>query len=255
VGRDNQWMNWGVFVSTFLAAAIEVIEMVAIVVAVGVTRSWRAARVGAAGGLLVLVITVAALGAALENVSLEALRLVVGALLLAFGSQWYRKGILSVSRDGWSTGIGAEDVDDDVPEGFDWTGAFLSFKGVSLEGLEVAVIVVAFGAAADAIGSAIVGAAVALVAIGALGAATYRYVAAIPRRALQLFVGAMLVTFGTFWAGEGLNVDWPGDELALLWLGAVYVAVALLLLRTVSGWREGVADRKRAGMASAGAAQ
>ena len=230
-------MNWGVFVSTFLAATIEVIEMVAIVVAVGVTRSWRAAGVGAAAGLVVLVVTVAALGAALQNVSLEALRLVVGALLLAFGSQWYRKGILLVSRDGWATGVGDEDVDDDVPEGFDWTGAFLCFKGVSLEGLEVAVIVVAFGAAANATGSAILGAAASLVVIGALGAATYRYVAAIPRRALQLFVGAMLITFGTFWAGQGLSVDWPGDELALAWLGALYVFAALLLVRVVSDWR------------------
>ena len=247
-------MNWGVFLSTFLAASIEVIEMVAIVVAVGVTRSWRAARVGAAGGLVVLVVTVAALGAALQGLSLETLRLVVGALLLAFGAQWYRKGILIVSRDGWATGIGDEDVDDDVSDGFDWTGAFLSFKGVSLEGLEVAVIVVAFGAAADAIGSAIVGAAASVVVIGILGAATYRYVAAIPRRALQLFVGAMLITFGTFWAGQGLEVDWPGDDFALVWLGALYVAAALLLMRIVPGWRRDSATRKQGEVASAAGA-
>ena len=246
-------MNWGVFVSTFLAASIEVIEMVAIIVAVGVTRSWRAAWVGAAGGLLVLAVTVAALGAALDRLSLETLRLAVGALLLAFGSQWYRKGILMVSRDGWATGVGEEDVDEDVPDGFDWTGAFLSFKGVSLEGLEVAVIVVAFGAAADAIGSAVLGAAASLVVIGVLGAATYRYVAAIPRRALQLLVGAMLTTFGTFWAGEGLDVDWPGGDLALLWLGALYVAAALVLVRVVSGWRGEVAGHGQ-GARAAGAA-
>jgi uncharacterized membrane protein len=247
-------MNWGVFVSTFLAATIEVIEMVAIVVAVGVTRSWRAAGVGAAGGLVVLVVTIAALGAALQDVSLEALRLVVGALLLAFGSQWYRKGIVVVSRDGWATGIGDEDVDDDVPAGFDWTGALLSFKGVSLEGLEVAVIVVAFGAAADALGSAIFGAAVSLVLIGSVGVITYRYVAAIPRRALQLFVGAMLITFGTFWAGEGLSVEWPGDDFALVWLGALYVAAALLFMRVVSGWRRDAAARGQGEVASAAGA-
>ncbi len=246
-------MNWGVFVSTFLAASIEVIEMVAIVVAVGVTRSWRAARVGAAGGLVVLAVAIAALGAALQGLSLETLRLVVGALLLAFGSQWYRKGILIVSRDGWASGVGEEDVDDDVPAGFDWTGAFLSFKGVALEGLEVAVIVVAFGAAADSIGAAIVGATVSLVVIGALGVATYRYVAAIPRRALQLFVGAMLTTFGTFWAGDGLGVEWPGGDFALVWLGALYVAAALLLLYIVSGWRGGSAAKQGSLASPAGA--
>jgi uncharacterized membrane protein len=249
-------MNWGVFISTFLAATIEVIEMVAIVVAVGVTRSWRAARVGAAGGLVVLAVMVAALGTALRSVPLGTLRLVVGALLLAFGSQWLRKGILIVSRDGWATGIGEADVGEDLGTGFDWTGAFLSFKGVTLEGLEVAVIVVAFGAAAHAVASAIVGAAVSLVLVGAVGLAGYRLVAKIPRRALQLFVGVLLVTFGTFWAGEGVRVAWPGGDLALLWLGALYVAAALLLLRVVSRWRRGAARPKRVALASpAGAAR
>src|SRR3954471_9022467 len=225
-------MNGAVLTSTFFAAAIEVIEMVAIVVAVGVARSWRASLLGAAGGLLVLAVLVAALGTALRDVPLEPIRLVVGALLLVFGLQWLRKGVFRVARDGWAVGQGEEDVDEvDLPPGaFDWTGFVLSFKGVSLEGLEVAVIVVAFGAAARAIGSAIVGAAVSIAVVGAIGLATYRLVARIPRRALQLFVGTMLTTFGTFWAGEGLSVSWAGDELALVWLGALYTAVALALV-------------------------
>src|SRR3954451_4561816 len=189
-------MNWGIFTSTFLAATIEVIEMIAIVVAVGVTRSWRAALLGAAAGLVLLTVVIGALGVALRNVRLETLRLVVGALLLPLGSQWLRKGIFRVSRDGWATGIGEEEVNEDVGDGFDWTGFVLSFKGVSLEGLEVAVLVVAFGAASHAIGSAALGAAASVLLIGALGIATYRVVARIPRRALQLFVGAMLSTFG-----------------------------------------------------------
>ena len=236
-------MNVSVLVSTFLASSIEVIEMVAIVIAVGVTRSWRAALIGAGVGLVPLVVLVAVFGTALQNVPLKPLRLVVGALLLAFGSQWLRKGILLVSRDGWATGIHEQHVDEDVPSGFDWQGFVLSFKGVFLEGLEVAVIVVAFGAAGRAIGAAAIGAAASILIVGALGLASYRLVVRIPRRALQLFVGAMLVTFGTFWAGEGLSVGWPGDELALVWLGAFYVAAALLLVHVVSGWRRGIAPR------------
>jgi uncharacterized membrane protein len=247
-------MSTSVLVSTFLAATIEVIEMVAIVVAVGVTRSWRAALLGAGGGLVLLAVLIGVFGTALQGVPLKPLRLVVGALLLAFGSQWLRKGILLVSRDGWATGIGEEHVDDDVPAGFDWQGFVLSFKGVSLEGLEVAVIVVAFGAAGRAIGSATIGAAASVLIVGALGLASYRLVARIPRRALQLFVGALLTTFGTFWAGEGVGVDWPGGELALVWLGAVYVAAALLLVRTVSAWRRGITPRMDTEQASAAGA-
>jgi uncharacterized membrane protein len=248
-------MNVTVLVSTFLAATIEVIEMVAIVVAVAVTRSRRVALLGALAGLVLLAILIGVLGTALRGVPLKPLRLVIGALLLAFGSQWLRKGIRLVSRDGWAMGIGEQRVDDDVPPGFDWTGFVLSFKGVSLEGLEVAVIVVAFGAASRAIGSAAIGAAAAIVIVGALGLASYRWVARIPRRALQMFVGAMLVTFGTFWTGEGLSVEWPGGELALVWLGAFYVVSALLLVRVASAWRRELAphvEMERPSTAGAG---
>src|SRR3954470_19545204 len=215
-------MDGAALVSAFLASAIEVIEMVAIVVAVGVARSWRAALCGAAGGLVVLAVLVAVLGTAVRGVPLGPLRLVVGTLLLLFGLQWLRKGVLRVARDGWSVGVGEEEVEARAVAGFDWTAFVLAFRGVSLEGLEVAVIVVAFGAAADAIASAAVAAAASLLLIGGLGAASYRLVARIPRRALQMFVGALLTTFGTFWAGEGLGVNWPGNDLSLLWLGALY---------------------------------
>jgi uncharacterized membrane protein len=232
-------VNVTVSVTTFLAAGIEVIEMVAIVVAVGTTRSWRAALAGAAGGLLVLAVLVTAVGTALRAVPLQPIRLVVGALLLVFGLQWLRKGVLRVAAQGWAVGQGEEHVDDlDVPpDRFDWTGFVLSFKGVSLEGLEIAVIVVAVGGGAGALGSAIVGAAAAVVVLAAVGAATYRFIARIPRRALQLFVGALLSAFGTFWAASGVGVRWPGNDLATLWLAAVYAAAGAVLLHVVRGWR------------------
>jgi uncharacterized membrane protein len=232
-------VNVPVLATTFFAAAIEVIEMVAIVVAVGSTRSWRAALVGAGGGLVVLAVLVAGLGTALRTVPLAPIRLVVGALLLVFGLQWLRKGVLRIAAGGWAIGQGDEHVDDgDVPaDRFDWTGFVLSFKGVSLEGLEVAIIVLAVGGAAGAIGSAAVGAAAAVVVLGGIGAAAYRLIGRIPRRALQLFVGALLSAFGTFWSGEGLGVRWPTGELALVWLAIGYAGAGVLLLEQVRRWR------------------
>jgi uncharacterized membrane protein len=234
-----------VLLAAFFATAIEVIEMVAIVVGVGVARSWRASLVGASAGLIVLAALVAGLGTAVRDVPLTPVRLVVGALLLVFGLQWLRKGVLRVAHDGWGVGHTAPDFDsaDSGQRGFDWTGFVLSFKGVSLEGLEVAVIIVAFGAAAGAVGSAVMGAVAAVIVLGAVGGLTYRLIARIPRRALQLFVGAMLTTFGTFWAGEGLGVAWPGDQWALLAFGAVYVVAALGLLRWVRHWRRDTKQR------------
>src|SRR5258705_9870839 len=167
-------MNTAVLISTFLAASIEVIEIVAIVVAVGATRQWRGALAGTLAGLLVLAVLIAALGTALERVPLSPIRVVVGALLLTFGLQWVRKGVRSVSRDGWTTGIGEQQVEEDVGDAFDWTGFLLAFRGVSLEGLEVAVIVVAFGAANHAIVSAAIVAVASVLLICALPGPRYR---------------------------------------------------------------------------------
>lgn len=231
-------MNWVVASSAFLAAAIEVIEMVTIVVAVGVSRSWKWSLVGAAGGLVVLTALVASLGTALTYVALDPLRLVIGALLLVFGLQWLRKGASQVARKGWPSGLGDQSVDDTpAGEGVDWTSVVLSFKGVSLEGLEVSVIVVAFGSAGGGLGSAIVGAVAAVLVVGALGAAAHKAVERIPRRALQLFVGALLSTFGTFWANEGLGVSWPGGNWSMLGVLAVYILAALTLVKVVRAWQ------------------
>src|SRR2546429_9351287 len=137
-----------VLVTTFLASAVEAIEMVAIVTGVGATRSWRAALLGAGAGALVLVVVVVVFGLALTAIPIGPLRLVVGALLMVFGLNWLRKGIRRVAANGLQ-GFRMKEGElptDDVPvDGLDWTGFVLSFKGVLLEGLEVAFIVVTFG--------------------------------------------------------------------------------------------------------------
>jgi uncharacterized membrane protein len=216
-----------VLLTTFLASSVEAIEMVTIVIGVGVTRGWRSSLVGAVTGFVVLAVIVAVLGAALAAIPIGPLRLLVGALLLLFGLQWYRKGIVRVAARGLA-GIGAEDVaDEEVPSaGIDWTAFVLAFKGVLLEGLEVALIVVSFGATAGQLGPAIVAGAAAIVVVGALGLAINRVVAQIPRSLLQLTVGTLLTSFGTFWALEGLGVSWRQSDLDIALLLAFYGVAA-----------------------------
>ena len=103
---------------------------------------------------------------------------------------------------------------------------------------KLALTILLGGGAAGALGSAVVGAAAAVVVLATIGALTYRWIARIPRRALQLFVGALLSAFGTFWSVQGLGVGWPGDELSLLWLIPLYALAGVVLLRLVDGWRQ-----------------
>jgi uncharacterized membrane protein len=120
----------------------------------------------------------------------------------------------------------------------DWTAFVLSFKGVLLEGLEIALIVVSFGATAQAFPTAILGAVAALLVIAGAGLLARRVVQRIPRSALQLLAGTLLASFGTFWAVQGLGVTWPGGDAAILALVAWYVLAA--------AWYIGL-QRRRAG--------
>jgi uncharacterized membrane protein len=212
-----------VLLTTFLASSVEAIEMVTIVIGVGVTRGWRSTLLGTVAGFVVLAVVVAVLGAALAAIPIGPLRLVVGALLLLFGLQWYRKGIVRVAARGLA-GIGdAEVVDEEtVRGGIDWTAFVLAFKGVLLEGLEVALIVVSFGATAGQLGPAIVAGAAAIVVVGGIGLAINRVVSRIPRSLLQLIVGTLLTSFGTFWALEGLGVSWRQSDFDIALLLAFY---------------------------------
>ena len=219
------------FVVTFLAAAVEVVEMVIIVVGVGTVRGWRSTWLGAGAGLATLAVLIVVFGTALQAVPIGVLRLVVGSLLLVFGLQWLRKGIRRVSVLGLR-GMGERNASaDDVPaSGVDWTAFVLSFKGVLLEGLEVAFIVLSVGLAGQALGTAALAAAAAFGVITGAGLLARGLVQRIPRSALQLVVGTLLSSFGTFWAVQGLGLAWPGEDAALLGLVVWYLVTAAAYL-------------------------
>jgi uncharacterized membrane protein len=200
------------------------VEALTIVLAMGVTRGWRSALTGTAVALLALAAIVAALGPALTVIPIETLRLIVGVLLLVFGLQWLRKAILRAS--GWRAlrdedavfAREAAQARNAAPEqhaGLDWYAFTISFKGVLLEGLEVAFIVLTFGSAQGSIPLAAAGAiAAALLVVGA-GVVARGPLSRVPENTLAFGVGVMLTTFGIFWGAEGTGVDWPGGDAAL----------------------------------------
>jgi uncharacterized membrane protein len=229
---------FAVALTTFLASAVEAIEMVAIVAGVGATRGWRASLAGAASGLVLLAVVIVVFGAALTAIPIDILRLVVGFLLLAVGLNWLRKGIRRVAANGLRgfTGGLPDEIDEDVPaHGPDWTGFVLSFKGVLLEGLEVAFIIVTIGTTSKQLPLATVAGVAAVVVIGGVGFAIQSVVRRIPRSVLQLVVGLMLTSFGTFWAVEGVGVSWPGSDAAILGLLILYVVTSAVYLRLERG--------------------
>jgi uncharacterized membrane protein len=176
----------------------------------------------------VLAVVVSVLGVALTAIPIAPLRVLVGSLLLLFGLQWFRKGIARVAAQGLAGYHRRGPDDESVPAtGIDWTAFVLSFKGVLLEGLEVALIVVSFGATAGQLVPAILAGTAAVVVIGGIGLAINPLVSRIPRSLLQLIVGTMLTSFGSFWALEGLGVTWPQSDGDIALLIVFYGLAAL----------------------------
>jgi uncharacterized membrane protein len=229
----------GLAVSVFLACAVEAVEALTIVLAVGATRSWRSALYGAGAGTLGLAAVVAALGPALGAIPLGPLRVVVGSLLLVFGLQWLRKAILraagrkalhdeaaafaQTSERARATGVAAS-------ARIDGYAFAIAAKAVLLEGLEVAFIALTFGTSQHHLGIAVIAAVLAVLVVAGTGAVLRAPLARVPENPMKFVVGVMLTAFGTFWSGEGAGARWPGNDASLPVLIAVFGVAAMAMV-------------------------
>ncbi len=230
--------------AVFAASLVEMVEALTIVVAAGVSRGWRSALEGAAVAALVLGVLVVVVGVPLiRYIPLDALRVVVGALLLVLGLSWLRKAILRASghkalhdEDKIYAETVAELSAEDrsvtaAPDraagakGRDSVGFAVAFKGVFLEGTEVVLIVISLGAAQHRLGLAALAAAAAAVLVTVVGLLVARQLSEVPENTIKTLVGVMLTSFGVFWVGEGAGVHWPGEDLAIPVLVGFFVVV------------------------------
>lgn len=228
----------GLAASVFLACAVEAVEALTIVLAVGTTRSWSSALRGVAAAALALAVIVAALGPALTSLRIGVLRVAVGGLLLIFGLQWLRKAILRAAgakakHDELAIYAREAHAAEGAPargNGFDSYAFAIAFKGVLLEGLEVAFIVLTFGANQHRIGLAALAAAAAALSVLALGIAVRAPLARIPENTMKFAVGVMLCSFGMFWSAEGAGAHWPGGDVAIPVLVVAVLAIAVAMV-------------------------
>ncbi len=226
---------------TFLASLVEFVEAFTIVLAIGLTRGWRAPLIGVVASVVTLGALVAVFGSTLgSRVDEHLFELTIGVLLLLFGTRWLRKAILR------SAGIVALHDEEEIyrrrvaalraegrrPDRFDWIGFLASYKAMFLEGLEVVFIVITVGATRDGgVGAASLGAGGAFVVVAVLGAAVRAPLTRVPENLLKFTVGVMLCSFGVYWAAEGMSVEWAGGPWALLALAAAFGAVSALAVR------------------------
>jgi uncharacterized membrane protein len=242
-GEKDQHMSTSATIvlvgAVFLACAVEMVEALTIVLAVGKTSSWRSALEGTGAALLLLAILVAIFGPSLITVPIETLRLIVGSVLLVFGLQWLRKAILR------SAGLKARHDEDlayadavaelEATEGRPDRDRFafvMAFKGVFLEGLEVVITVVTLGTSSHRLDLAALTALVALLLVVIVGMVVAKQLSSVPENAMKMTVGVLTCAYGTFWAGEGLHLSWPGgsSDVMLPVFVVLYGVVAYVLI-------------------------
>lgn len=227
-------------ISVFIATLVEAVEALTIVMAAGLARDWKSARQGTIAGLITVAVIIAAFGPLLTLFPVEILRLIVGLLSLIFGLQWLRKAIQRAS--GYKA-LHDEDkifktemeqaktaVKEKRSIVSDWYAFTISYKAVVIEGIEVAFLVVTFGALQNKIPVAALSATVAVMIVVAAGFILHRPLSKVPENTLKFAVGLILTTFGIFWTTEGLGIEWAMQDLVLLPIITGLSVVSLLLV-------------------------
>jgi uncharacterized membrane protein len=229
------------FISVFLACAVEAVEATTIVLAAGTARDWKSALLGTGAGLGVLGVIIISIGPSISRLPMNGLRLIVGTLLLVFGLQWVRKAILRSS--GYKALHDEEKIFQEelaaarkAKEGkrfgvADWYAYTLSFKGVLLEGLEVAFIVLTFGTIQHQVTLASIAALTAVIITAIAGFALRKPLARVPENTMKFVVGIMLTSFGIFWGAEGAGAIWPSADAYLFAIVPFVTVVSLVLVR------------------------
>ncbi|NOX41745.1 MAG: TMEM165/GDT1 family protein [Alphaproteobacteria bacterium] len=225
--------------AAFIASIVEVVEAFTIVLAVGTTRGWRPALIGTGAALTVLGLIILLLGPVLDRIPIHILQVFVGVLLLLFGLGWLRKASLRSAgviplhdeEEAFAKSTGALASHEGDPAALQWIAGIAAFKAVLLEGLEVTFIVIAVGAGQGLLWEASLGALAAALLVLAVGFMVHKPLSRVPENTLKFGVGVMLSAFGVFWTGEGLGAVWPGKDLMLFGLAAIFLLVGLLAAR------------------------
>ena len=245
---------WSTIASAFLASSVEAVEALTVVLAVGVVRGWRPALLGSLGGLALLCVLVAVFGVALGSVRITILQQVVGVLLLLFGMRWLRKAMLRaagvVSRhdedalyESQCRALGGDCAPTEATRPWwDLIALVTAFKAVTLEGIEVIVIVIGLGAVQGLLVEASLGALAACLLVVGAALILRRPLARVPENSLKLVVGIVMSAFGLFWFGEGIGLQWPYGDGAILGLMAILAGVAWLGIRLAARLNASAAD-------------
>lgn len=233
-----QLFNWYAMLASFLGTGVEFVEALTIILAVGAVRGWRTSLSGALAAIGILVVLVFCIGESLVHIiHLFWVQLIVGLFMLLFGIRWLRKAILRYSglktlhdeAESYQEELERQRNRGEAKKGIDSFGFMTTLSITFLEGMEAIFIVLTLGSSSQTDNSTlmqytILGALVGVIVVMAAGIILRKPLASVPENTMKFIVGIMLTSFGAFWVGEAVGVDWPQADISI-----IYMSITLLL--------------------------
>ena len=222
--------------TALLASLVECIEALTVILAVGAVFGWRDALTGAGAALVVLLVAVVALGPALALIPRWLFTSGSAFLLLAFRFRWLQKAVRRAA--------GVLQMRDEeaayVRHGTRLRALLAKAGNLHRTGMAARLFRLRQSRASRSCSScspsarrigvfsspASLGALAALALVAALGVALHRPLARLPENAIKFAVGVLTCAFGLFWIGEGIGIEWPGDDWSIGALAVVILAGA-----------------------------
>lgn len=254
-------MDGYVLFASFMGTAVEFIEALTIVLAVGIVKGWKSSLSGMAVAVVLLAVLVTIFGIPLMRLmNVGVFQFLIGLFMLLFGIRWLRKAILRYS------GLKALHLEDEAFEkelerqrahgkenksinGFAFA---TTFNGVFLEGLESIFIVLTFGASAHAMSSAVAGSIIGLIVVVLAGVLLRKPLSLIPENTMKFIVGVMLTGFGVFWVGEGLGIAWWQQDISIPVILAVLLVVSLCCISALKNSSRKLANKQNPNASAGG---
>jgi len=238
-------MNWEIVLASFASSLIELVEILGIVIVVGRLAGWRNALVGSGGGIFLTLLLSLVLGKSLTLIPVDILRIVAGVLLLLFGQKWtrsivrYYAGLPKKCQSGGEDSLEEQLAKDENQSGWNWFAVVTTFKGALLDSVEVAIAVVTLGAAESQWLEAISGAGLATFGLVVLAFLFRTPLQQVPVKPMKFVAAMLLMGFGLYWLGAGLNLKWPGGHWAIIGLPLAW-GVGMATISAIWRWRIGL---------------
>jgi uncharacterized membrane protein len=230
--------NFYAMLASFLGTAVEFVEALTIILAVGTVRGWKTSLSGAIAAIVILLVLVLGIGESLVQViHIFWVQLIVGLFMLLFGIRWLRKAIMRYSglkalhdeKESYHEELERQRKAKQVKNGIDSFGFMTTLSITFLEGMEAIFIVLTLGSSSHAAGSnlmqyTILGALVGVAVVLLTGILLRKPLSTVPENTMKFIVGIMLTSFGAFWVGEAIGVSWPQADVSI-----IYMTLILLL--------------------------